>query len=94
VADISDAYADRAHEALRTELLGAIQSAQDNAAGVDDSYYLTDALFSLADSLLSQITALVWRAEASETRAQTAYDAIDDLQARVAALEQLNPPEA
>jgi hypothetical protein len=61
VADISGEYPDRAHEALRTELLAAIKSGQDNAAGVDDSYYLTDVLFGLADSLLAQIDALQQR---------------------------------
>lgn len=61
MADISGNYPDLAHEALRTELLAAIQSGQDNTAGVDDSYYLTDVLFDLINSLLTQIDALQQR---------------------------------
>jgi hypothetical protein len=61
VADISGTYPDRAHEALRQELLAAIAAGQDNTAGVDDSYYLTDALFGLIDSLLAQIDTLQQR---------------------------------
>lgn len=66
MAELPDAYPDRAHEALRSELLAAINAGQDNSAGVDDAYYLTDTLFGLIDSLLAQIDALQQRVAALE----------------------------
>jgi len=57
---------DVGHEAIRLAVLQAIADGQTNAGGVDDTYFLTDLLFSLLDS---------------------AFASIDDLTARVAALE-------
>jgi hypothetical protein len=91
VADLPP-YPDRAHEALRTELLAQIDAAEQNAAGVDDSYFLTDTLFDLADSLLAQINALNIRCDALQIDRDTAFAAIGDLQARVTALEAPDPP--
>lgn len=67
MADLSGAYPDRAHEALRTELLAAIDAGQTNSVGVDDSYFLTSVLFDLVDSLLAQLDALQQRVAALES---------------------------
>ena len=86
MGDLSQEFPDRAHEALRAELLAAIAAGQENAAGVDDSYYLTDVLFDLIDSLLTQLNAVDTRNDADQIRDTTAQADIDALQATVADL--------
>lgn len=51
---------------MRLAVLAAIDEAQANAAGVDDSYFLTDLLFSLLDSALTAVDALTARIAALE----------------------------
>jgi hypothetical protein len=51
---------------MRLALLQAIADVRANAGGVDDSYFLTDLLFSLLDSALSAVDALAARVTALE----------------------------
>lgn len=84
VPDYRTPSRDDGHEAIRAplaqaidDLAAAVAAGNQNAAGVDDSYFLTDLLFSLLDSALAAIDQ------------QTAD--IADLKARVAVLEPAVP---
>lgn len=73
-------------EAIRIAILQAIKDLRTAADGVDDTYWLSDLLFSLLDSALSDLAA------ATADRQQLRTD-LDALTARVAALETLPPPD-
>jgi hypothetical protein len=102
VADLDlDAIPDRGHRALAEVILQAVADQKLNTGDIESGFSITDMLLDFTgqlltsvDDLTAQINALNIRADASEIRAQTAYAAIDDLQARVTALEQPTPPEA
>ena len=99
--DLNEPLPDRAHDAIRAAVVQAITDLQANGGDIEAGFQMTDMLSQFISELIgqntdltAQISAANIRADASEIRAKTAYAAIDDLQARVAALEQLNPPGA
>lgn len=53
-------------DTMRQSVVQAITEAQDNAAGVDDAYFLTDLLFSLLETALAAIDNLTGRLAALE----------------------------
>lgn len=85
---------DRGHEALRQDILATISDVNRNTGDTATGLDLTDVVFELLDGLYAQIDALNIRCDALQIDRDTAMASIDDLQSRVAALEQLSPPEA
>ena len=91
ISDINTPTRDRSLEPLRQAVVRAIADVSKRA---DDFYAAVGVINQQLAAMAAQVNALNIRADASEIRAQTAYAAIDDLQARVAALQNPLPPEA
>lgn len=59
--DVEQPFPDAGHEAIRQWVKQALAESADNAAGVGDSYFLTDLLFSLLDGAFASIDDLTAR---------------------------------
>lgn len=75
---VDEPFADMGHEAIRQWVKSALASGERGETGVADTYFLTDLLFELLDDAFTAVDA--------------AQAAIDDLTARVTALEPAPEP--
>jgi hypothetical protein len=81
VADLDlDAIPDRGHRALAEVILQAVADQKLNTGDIESGFSITDMLLDFTGQLLTSVDDLTGQ--------------IDDLQARVTALEQPTPPEA
>ena len=78
---------DRGHRALAEVILQAVADQQLNTDDIQSGFSLTDLLFDFIGQLLADVDALNTRCDALQIDRDTALTAIDDLQARVTALE-------
>lgn len=65
--DLDYEFPDKGHQDIWLRVKQAIDESQGNSIGVEDSYFLTDLLFSLLDGAFASIDDLTGRLAALET---------------------------